>query len=76
MKCDTIAIPKAVLEELDAAAARTLRWTPQMDAILRQYAGRVPNTKLADVLTRNFCPMGRSAIANRIRLLGIKKPEG
>lgn len=73
MKCDTIAIPKAIRAELDAVADTAFRWTPEMDAILRAYAGRVSANKLSDVLTRNFRHVCRSAVTTRIAKLGLNK---
>ena len=72
MKTTTITIPADLRAELDALV-KTDRWTPEMDAILREYAGRVSHPALAELLTRRYGQVSETTVRRRIRHLGLTK---
>ena len=74
MKSETIVIPKELRAELEAAARPQTRWTPEADAILREYAGHVSSRKLAEIITKHYFPCGRCAVSDRIKKLKEAKP--
>lgn len=72
MKTTVIKLPPDLCAELDALAKRDY-WTPEKDAILRAYAGRVSNAQIAAVLSKRYGAIGRSAVQQRVAKLMIRR---
>ena len=70
----TVVIPE--LEEEAVAYGRRL-WTPEEDAILRSYHGRISTAAILRYLAKEIPPgRKRSSIDNRLASLGLIKRRG
>jgi hypothetical protein len=73
MKCETVKLTADLRAELDAAVIPRMAWTPLADAVLREYYSRVSDVRLAEILSKRFFKVGRTAVSHRARALGIPR---
>jgi len=73
MKSNAIQIPKALRDELDIETQNTPKkpWTPEIDAIIREYAHRVTWYKLAVIISKRYFKVSRSGLQGRAARLGV-----
>lgn len=75
MKRDTIAIPKELLADLDAAIPKE-RWTPVVDAVILRYYGKIPRRRITEILKKHTgTSYGHTTIGERFaKLTGEGQP--
>lgn len=73
MKSNIIRIPRALRDELNAETQNTPKkpWTPEVDAIIREYAHRVSWYKLAEIISKRYFKVSRAGLQGRAAILGV-----
>jgi len=73
MKSNIIRIPRALHDELDAETQNTPKkpWTPEVDAIIKEYAHRIPWPKLTAIISKRYFKVSRSGLQGRAAALGV-----